>query len=243
MCPTADPRCTLVGPMTQVWYDFGVSCVFPQQRGIPAQGSTCAVALLGEGQPLLSPHPSSQKFHQEGQPVWTSTQTAFNQSMLTIPIISWALKCLAKVLLSTSAFSILSVTTQTSFLFIIFYLPQILPSVLKVAHICRITFIFLYDPFKSQLKSISFLILSLSSQAILVYILHFKSSKRSLLSHEGLLLSPPPFCSTRWFLPELSISFIQKSSIFHGPYVSVAASQEILLSNSPKWLKFALLKS
>lgn len=59
MCPTADPRCTLVGVMTQVRYDFGVSWVFPQQRGIPAQGSTCAVALPGEVQPLLSPHPSS----------------------------------------------------------------------------------------------------------------------------------------------------------------------------------------
>lgn len=59
MCPTADPRCTLVGVMAWVRYDFGVSRVFHQQRGIPAQGSTCAGALLGEGQPPLSPHPNS----------------------------------------------------------------------------------------------------------------------------------------------------------------------------------------
>lgn len=58
MCCTADPRCTLVGVMTWVRFDSGVSCVFPQHRGIPAQGSTCAVALPREGLPLLSPHPS-----------------------------------------------------------------------------------------------------------------------------------------------------------------------------------------
>lgn len=111
------------------------SCVFTHQRGIPAQGSTCAVALVGTGQPLLYLHPHSQSFHQERQPGWTSTQFAFGKSMLTISIIFWSLKCLAKMMLSTSTFFILSVITLFSFPLISFSLHQISPLFLKVAHL------------------------------------------------------------------------------------------------------------
>lgn len=36
-----------------------------------------------------------------------------------------------------------------------FFLPQILPSFFKVAHICRITFVFLYDPWGEVLAQIN----------------------------------------------------------------------------------------
>lgn len=131
--------------MDQVWL-WSQLC-FPSAKGhsCSRQHLCCDTAWWKAATPLSLLSPSSQKFHQERQPVWTSTRTAFSQSMLTIPITFWALECLANMLLSTSAFSILSVTTLTSLLFTTVFLPQILPSFFKVAHICRTTFVFLYD--------------------------------------------------------------------------------------------------
>lgn len=131
-CPTADPRRVSVGVVAWARYAFGVSYVFTQQRGIPAKGSTCGVALVGIGQPLLSPYPRSQSFQQERWPGCTSTQFAFGKSMLTIPFIFWSL---AKMMLSTSSFSVFSVITLSPPQFISFSLHQILPSFLKLARL------------------------------------------------------------------------------------------------------------
>lgn len=132
--PTANPRCTSVGVLAWVRYVFGVSWVFTHQRGIPARGTTCAVAPVGTRQSLLSPHPRSKSFHQERQPGWTRTWFAFDRSMLTVPFTFWSRERPLKMMLSKSAFLILSVITLPS-PFISFSLNQILPSFLKLAHL------------------------------------------------------------------------------------------------------------
>lgn len=108
---------------------FGASCVFIQQRAISTWGSPWTVALAGIGQSLLP----TQLIISSGKAIRLyKYMICFGKSMLTIPITSWSLQCLAKMIMYLNSFY----TVCHYIIFSIsFVLHKFLPWFLKLARL------------------------------------------------------------------------------------------------------------